>query len=69
MIKKPEKKKLIRKDGFEDINRELEAFNQAIEEYEAFLPDEKEIMKIIVDNCGSIPLSAKAIYKRIRGEK
>ena len=50
--------------------------NQTIEEYEAFLPSEEELLKLIRDIGApkGLPLSlshnlVKAIYKRQRGEE
>lgn len=51
-----------------------EGYNQAIKDWEAYLPSEKEIIKILRDNIDceyhhryQIKQTAKAISKRIKG--
>lgn len=59
----------------------VEGYNQAIDDYEKFLPSEEEIEKILFEytfdiggaGCGAgygmnVDDAAKAIHKRIRGE-
>jgi len=80
-MKKPEKKELgiqIRCCTGEKIghreNDIIESYNHAIDDYEAFLPSEEEIYKIInkttLENkgCAIKDVVAKAISKRLRGE-
>lgn len=88
-MKKPEKFKGIKafldkegKEYFSVSNLYQRGYNQAISEYEAFLPDEEEILKIIKDvfKANNIPWfdsmeevtihlkCAKAIAKRLKDE-
>ncbi len=64
-MKRPEKKL---KEDYHPLNPENEydyGRNDAIDEYEAFLPSFDEILHIVQ----TAPLIAKAINKRLRGEK
>ena len=49
MIKKPEKKDMLQKPNDNAdiyLNSKVQGYNQAIEEYEAFLPSTEELLEI-----------------------
>ena len=78
-MKRPEKKDLEDKSlnlipGYITPEyQKAEGYNKAIEDFEAFLPDKKEIEKILEDNIflklesWEITAIRKEIYKRLRG--
>lgn len=78
-MKKPEKYKHVdedvdKDDVYDPVPAYESGWNNAIAEYEAYLPDEDELEKIVetvMDECvcGEIPLIAEAIAKRIGKSK
>ncbi len=68
-MKKPEKRTLYSTIGTTmALNDNDAGYNQAVEEYEEYLPDAKEILDILLWK-GTEEKSAKAIAKRIGKEK
>ncbi len=80
-MKKPEKKdtqQILKEDRYfrdmYEVNSFLKAYNECCDNWEKFLPSEGEIKKIILDNVNLLlqvnsKKLAKAIYKRLGGEK
>ena len=71
-MNKPNKKELnYTKSDFVSSNKDaLYGYNQAIDEYESFLPNENEILEIVQENVinGDVINLTKEISKRLRGK-